>query len=108
MCPHGGPVQHLPATVTTFRVDGRLPMLLSDIYVIAGCPFQMGAGWPSPCLKVTWVSGSSLLFIKGQPALTLASVGLCVSASGAAQGPVVIAAVNTGQMEPSTPTFIID
>jgi hypothetical protein len=81
-------------------------MLLSDVYLIAGCPFW--PGWPSPCMRVTWVSGSSLLYVKGQPALTLASVGMCVSAGGASQGPVIIASVNAGQMEPETPTFIND
>lgn len=106
MCPHGGAVQHIPTTVTSFRVDGRRPMLLSDVYLIAGCPYQMRS--PSPCTKVIWVSGSSLLFVKGQPALTLASVGLCVSDSGTPQGPAIIASVNTGQTEPETPTFIND
>ena len=104
LCPHGGIVQHVPTTVTTFRVDGRRPMLLSDVYLVAGCPCQTWG--PSPCTMVTWVSGSSLLFVKGQPVLTAASVGLCMSVGGMAQGPAMIASVNTGQMEPDTPTFV--
>lgn len=106
MCPHGGTVQHIPTTVTSFRVDGRQPMLLSDEYLIAGCSYQMGSS--SPCTKVIWISGSSLLVVQGQPALTLGSVGLCVSASGVPQGPAIIASVHTGQMEPETPTSIND
>lgn len=106
MCPHGGMVQHIPTTGTSYRVSGRPPMLLSDVYLIAGCAFY--AYSPSPCVKVMWVTGSSLLFVKGQPVLTLASVGMCLAASGAAQGPAIIATAQTGQSEPDEPTFVND
>lgn len=106
MCPHGGTVQHIPTTTTSFRVSGWRPMLLSDTYLIAGCPFHTYG--PSPCMLVNWVTGSSLLFVKGQPVLTLASVGLCVAGNGAAQGPAIIATAQTGQLEPDEPTFVND
>lgn len=95
MCPHGGMVVHVPVTSTTFRVDGRRPMLMTDIYNVVGCPFVNGYH-PSPCQSVTWVSASSLLLVKGIPVLTRNSVGIC-----GFQGPAIITYTQTGQREPS-------
>lgn len=104
MCPHGGMVTHAPLTVTSYRVDGRLPMLQSDNYIIVGCSNNYGR--PSPCFRVTWASASNLLVIRGERALTLDSVGICQSASGIAQGPAIITYTQTGQREPSLFTTV--
>jgi hypothetical protein len=107
MCQHGGIVMHTPSVMTAYRVAGRLPMLLGDVYSIVGCPFRIG-GAPSPCIRVEWITSSTLLIIKGRPALTNTSIGLCVSPSGAPQGPVIIAQIQLGQFEPDSPTSIND
>ncbi len=104
ICPHGGMISHVPVTFTTYRVDGRFPMLFTDNYFVTGCPNFIG--WPSPCTRIQWLVPSAFLFIKGIPVLTSASVGLCMSASGVPQGPVTIAAIRSFEKEPATPTFI--
>jgi len=104
LCPHGGFVSHIPLSGTAYRVDGQFPMLLGDIYQVSGCPFV--GGYNSPCMMVTWVIASNTLIIRSQPALTAASVGLCMSASGIASGPAVIAAVRSTEMEPDELTVI--
>ena len=104
LCPHGGVVNYMPLSGTAYRVDGRFPMLLGDLYQIAGCPFMSNYG--SSCNFVQWVTASNLLIVKGQPALIATSVGLCISASGGAQGPAIISAIRSSQMEPDTLTTI--
>lgn len=104
LCPHGGMILHTPLSATSYRVNGRFPMLFGDLYQIAGCPFMSSYG--SPCNLVSWVTASNLLIVKGQPALIATSVGLCVAASGVSQGPAIIAAIRSSQLEPDTFTAI--
>ena len=104
LCPHGGVVSHTPLSGTGYRVDGRFPMLLGDLYQIMGCSFVSGYG--SPCLSVQWVTASTMLIVKSQPALVATSVGLCISAGGGGMGPAIIAAIRSTQMEPDTFTSI--
>jgi hypothetical protein len=88
MCPHGGTVQIISANTTT-QVGGAYAALASDTFVIAGCPFMIGPV-PSPCVQVNWVQPAAQSQVNGTPTLTEASVGLCVAATGAVQGPVTI------------------
>ena len=104
MCPHGGTVSHVPTSYTSFRVDGRRPMLITDIYLVVGCPNYMYG--PSPCTTVTWLNGTVNLLVLGKPLLTIASVGLCQSGSGIMQGPAIVTYTQTGQREPDTFTSI--
>ena len=106
MCPHGGIVTHIPLTYTSYRVDGRRPMFLTDQYLIAGCSFF--SFMASPCSRIVWLSGSVNLIVNGQPVLTLSSVGLCQSASGIMQGPAIITYTQTGQREPDAFTRVRD
>ena len=106
MCPHGGIVVHTPTTSTSYRIDGQFPMLLGDIYTVAGCP--AGGQYGGGCMMVTWVTGSTNLIIKGQPALINSSVGICMSASGLASGPAIVSAVNSRTFEPETFTAVND
>ncbi len=105
LCPHGGPVTHVPSTGTTYRVAGRLPMLLSDVYLIAGCPFITSN---EPCTRVQWVTASTRLIVKGIPILTNTSVGICQSPSGILNGPVVVASCQLGVREPDEYTSVSD
>lgn len=105
LCPHGGVVTHIPMTVTSYRVNGYPPMLMTDQFIVSGCPFSVG-GMPAGCQNVQWVNGSTLLYVKGVPVLTSACVGLCYSSMGFEIGPVVIAAVQTAVREPDTATHI--
>lgn len=78
-CPHGGVVTGVLAKLPTFTPNsGAADLSTADLFAIAGCSF------PTPCVRVRWISS---------PALTLdiRSIGLCVNAAGAPQGPVVVA-----------------
>lgn len=104
LCPHGGVVTHIPGTFTSYRIEGRLPMLLTDTYLIQGCGNY--AGQFSPCAMVIWVTASSKLIVRGVPVLTQASVGLCQSAAGVVQGPAIIAVCQLIVPEPDDFTTI--
>jgi hypothetical protein len=99
-CMHGGIVNHIPTVQTDYRVNGSLPMLMSDVYTIAGCSFGNG-----PCISVEWVLGSMNLIIKGIPALTHTSIGLCRSSGGAAL-PALVVSFQTDVLEPDEYTRI--
>lgn len=106
ICPHGGIVVHTPTTNTSYRIDGQFPMLISDLYLVVGCPFDPRYG--GGCTMVTWVTGSTNLIIKGQPALVNSSVGICISASGMASAPAIVTAINSMTFEPETFTVVND
>jgi hypothetical protein len=89
MCPHGGTVQAIPASASV-QFAGAPAVTASDTFMIAGCVFNI-AGVPSPCLTVQWVQPAIQSSIAGNPTLTEASVGLCLAATMAPQGPVIIA-----------------
>jgi hypothetical protein len=88
MCPHGGTVQASP-TSTNVQIGGAPVLTVSDVFVIAGCPFVIGVV-PSPCVSVQWMQPAAQSTVSGNPTLTEASVGLCVAATQAPQGPVMI------------------
>jgi len=88
MCPHGGTVQASPSS-TTVQIAGAPALTASDVFVIAGCPFLIVLV-PSPCVTVQWVQPAAQSTISGSLTLTEASVGLCLAATQAPQGPVMI------------------
>jgi hypothetical protein len=87
-CPHGGVVTATPAG--SAQTGG--PILRgSDGFVITGCAFNV-AGVPSPCVSVNWVQTATRVKCGGDFALNQSSVGLCLAASQAPQGTVLIVA----------------
>ena len=90
LCPHGGSVQIISANVQT-QVGGAYAALSSDTFVIAGCPFVIGTV-PSPCIQVNWVEPAARSQVGGNFTLTEESVGMCVAATGAVQGTVLVVA----------------
>lgn len=89
-CPHGGQVQ---ATPTNTRVKGDAYLLTSgDTFTVAGCPFTLPPGTPSPCVSVRWLV-ADLRVTAGSATLSAGDSGLCMSAANVPQGPVSI--VNT-------------
>ncbi len=94
ICPHGGAIQHVPNTFTTYRLNGYPPLLLTDTYIVAGC------GFTYPCHQVQWLNGSATMMIKGIPVLTVTSTGLCLSTLGTPGGPVVVASPVNVKEEP--------
>ena len=64
---------------------------MSDTFTIAGCPFVIGTV-PSPCVSVQWVQAAAKVQVAGDFVLNEASVGLCLAATQAPQGSVLITA----------------
>lgn len=89
MCPHGGQVIAVPAQ-TQAVVDSPV-LTMSATCTIAGCPFVI-ALVPSPCLTVQWLVGATMVKAGGDFVLNESSVGLCLAATQAPQGAVLIMA----------------
>src|SRR6266545_3729677 len=90
MCPHGGTVSIVTSNARAKGGGGYL-VTQSDIFLVAGCAFNV-AGAPSPCVTVKWMAADTAVTVGGAPTLSQGSVGLCLNAAQAPQGPVVIAA----------------
>jgi hypothetical protein len=88
MCPHGGTVQAIPSGGGVLA-EGAPLVTAADTFLIAGCPFFIGPA-PSPCMSVQWVQPAANSTLAGNPTLTMSSVGLCLAATQAPQGPVMI------------------
>lgn len=88
-CPHGGTVIATPGST---KASADAPILrVSDTFTVVGCTFAP-AGVVSPCVAVQWSGPATRVTHGGDPALTEASVGLCLAATQAPQGPLQIGA----------------
>jgi hypothetical protein len=87
-CPHGGKVNH-PPSQTRVRINQAFALTVADKGLVAGCPFTMPNGKPSPCVTVEWSAPAARVKLSGQPALLASSVGQCKSPEQATQGPVI-------------------
>lgn len=101
MCPHGGTVSAI--TSNTKTTAGGSPLVCAtDTFTIAGCPFQLPGTppIPSPCVSVQWIQTNTESTVDGNPTLSMNSQGLCLAATQAPQGTVVISSTQqqvTGQ-----------
>ncbi len=95
-CPHGGTVQIIPADPRVL-VNGAPLATMAATFLISGCPFQLPATppIPSPCLTVQWAAADQRTKVNGVPTVSRSSQGLCIGATGAPQGPVVIVSTQT-------------
>ena len=94
LCPHGGQVTIIPANVRAMA--GGAPIATAaDTFLVAGCAFTLPGPVPSPCVSVQWIV-PGLRLKAGGPALDAGSVGLCLAATGAPQGPVSVVATQPG------------
>jgi hypothetical protein len=95
-CPHGGTVQIIPANPRVL-VNGAPLATIADTFLISGCPFQIPATppIPSPCLTVQWSAADQRTKVNGVSTVSQSSQGLCMGATGAPQGPVVIVSTQT-------------
>lgn len=88
MCPHGGQAV-LTTTNTEALVDGAPVLLQTDQHPIVGCPFTVGVVY-TPCLVIRWVTAATQTKIRNVPVLHQTSIGLCLNAAQAPQGPAVV------------------
>jgi hypothetical protein len=90
-CPHGGTVT-IASTNTQVQATAALA-LATDVFTIAGCPFQIPVGVgtvPHPCVSVQWTKPNIQTTVNGIPTLAQDSVGLCLAVDQAPQGPVSV------------------
>jgi hypothetical protein len=92
-CPHGGTGTLVPTAVRV-RVGGNPVACVNDVTTIAGCAFNV-SGAPSPCLLVRWQMPATRVKAMGQPVLLSSSLGLCVNAAQAPQGPATVSGYQT-------------
>ena len=78
ICVHGGQAE---PTVPNPNVmlDGMPSCLLSDPWVIAGCPGVPPSAIP-PCVTAQWITGTTRVTSNGQPLLIETSQAICTPA----------------------------
>jgi hypothetical protein len=89
-CPHGGQVTAISADARALA-SGTPVTLATDQFVVAGCTFALPSG-PQPCVMVQWTTPTVRTLVMGLPAIMATSVGLCIAANGAPNGPAIVAA----------------
>lgn len=87
-CPHGAKATHVPSQMRVL-ISSAPALTVSDAGMVAGCPFTLPNGKPSPCVTIQWSAPAVRVKLSGQPALLSSSVGLCKSPEQAPQGPVI-------------------
>ena len=88
MCPHGGSVS-ITSSNSVAKADGAFIARGSDTFTISGCAFTLGTT-PHPCVRVQWTLTAMMHKAAGDLCLTMDSIGLCLAADSAPQGPVQI------------------
>jgi hypothetical protein len=86
-CPHGGQVT--VASSSQAKIDAAIATV-ADTFTIAGCAFQLPGPMPSPCMRVQWIVPDLVVKCGGNATVSGSSVGLCMAATGAPQGPVSV------------------
>ncbi len=89
-CPHGGPIAIAPGSPRVL-VSGMPMATLADQDMVAGCVFNV-SGAPHPCLRVQWTVPAVRVKSNLVPVILQTSVGLCLAADQAPQGPPIISA----------------
>jgi len=88
MCPHGIPVQTMPASPRVLA--GGAPVItFADTNLVSGCPFMAGPV-AMPCVRVQWLMGTTRVLVNGQPAVILGGTGLAIAAQGSPNGPAQV------------------
>ncbi len=94
-CPHAAPAMGAPGSPRVF-LSGVPASTLSDLWSVAGCPFQVPIGTgtkPQPCIKVLWTAPATRVLIEGKPALLATSAGVGQSVEQIPQGPAAVSQV---------------
>jgi hypothetical protein len=89
MCPHGGSVSATSSNSVS-KAGGDFIVRGDDTFTISGCSFALPNGTPHPCVRVQWTLTASTHKAAGSLALTSDSLGMCLAADSAPQGPVQI------------------
>lgn len=96
-CPHMGQAT-FTTTNTRVLVSSQPVVTVTDMFTIAGCPFQIPIGTgtkPQPCVTGRWLTPAARVLVNGQPAILQTSSGICQSAEQIPQGPPTITMTQT-------------
>jgi len=85
-CPHGGTITAV-SSMPRVKIMNAPATVATDMFTIVGCTFTLPNGKPQPCVKVQWTQPAARVTINRQPAVLSTSIGLCLSAEQAPQGP---------------------
>lgn len=92
-CPHGGQAT-VVTSATHMKLGGSPPILPTDTVTISGCSFNI-SGSPSPCMTVKWQMPALKVKTDNTAVLLSNSIGLCMSAAQAPQGPATVSGYQT-------------
>jgi hypothetical protein len=79
----------ITSTNVRVKAGGDYAVRSSDVFIVAGCPFNI-SGVPHPCVQVQWVTPDARSQVMSDFTLSESSVGMCLAADMAPQGPVLI------------------
>jgi len=88
LCPHGGLVMEVPSAPRVL-LGGMPAATLADQYPIVACVLNV-AGAPHPCIRVQWLVPAVRVKANLMPVVLQTSVGLCLAADQAPQGPPIV------------------
>jgi len=75
MCAHGGTAKIIP-TNTRVKAGGAFVATQACTVMIAGCPFTVPPGVPTPCIPAQWMVTALRVKVMGNPVITQSSVGM--------------------------------
>lgn len=88
ICPHGGQAI-VSAGAPNVLVSGQ-PVATTIPDSIVACAFTIPLGKPQPCVIAQWAAPATKVFAGGQPVITRASLGLCLSVEQLPGGPATV------------------
>ena len=77
LCLHGGQSQPT-APLPRVLFSGQPAIGQTTTYTVAGCPFTLPSGTPSPCVTATWVVAAVRVRSGGAPLVLQDSSAVCV------------------------------
>ncbi len=90
LCAHGGGVTIVP-TSTRVKAGGKPVLAQGDVLTVAGCPFTVPPGVPTPCVAAQVIFASQRVKVGGRGIVTTEGV---VMTTGSGPPAAVTATVN--------------
>lgn len=76
LCLHGGQAQPT-APNPRVKVSGQMTVQQPNPHTVAGCPFTVPPGAPSPCVTAQWITAATRVRSGGMPLLLQDSQATC-------------------------------
>lgn len=92
ICTHGASVSIMSSN-TRVKAGGAPIAVMSDVYTVSGCPFQVPIGTgtkPQPCVSLRWIAVATRVRVGGQFVVLQTSSAICQSAEQIPQGPPTV------------------